>query len=162
MLIAEKYMFKGVKNYFTNSFLYQDPLEATEDPSLEDSDSDNEVDTEPEPKEKCLWELNPLIMSIDKLDFNNTANNVGEWSISENFDLAYLSALASDSVSSDTSTDVNSDPLSTIDVLTSLHAPVRSSFMVHEKTSDAQGAFFEVPTKHKGQKSFYSEDSSLS
>ena len=24
--------------------------------------------------------------------------------------------------------------------------------MVHEKTSDAQGAFFEVPTKHKGQK----------
>jgi len=24
--------------------------------------------------------------------------------------------------------------------------------MVHEKTSDAQGAFFEVPAKHKGQK----------
>jgi len=39
-----------------------------------------------------------------------------------------------------------------MDTLTSLHAPIRSSFIVHEKISDAQGAFFEVPAKHKGQK----------
>ena len=49
-----------------------------------------------------------------------------------------------------TSTDVDSDPLSVIDVLISLH--VRSSFMMHEKTSDKHGAFFEVPAKHKSQK----------
>ena len=66
--------------------------------------------------------------------------------------MAYPSALASDFVLSYTSTDVNSDPLSAIDALTSLHAPVKSQFMVHEKTSDVQGSFFEVPTKHKGQK----------
>ena len=70
----------------------------------------------------------------------------------ENLDLAYLSALASDSVPSDASTDVDSDPLSAINDLTSLHAPTRSSLMVHEKTSNAQGAFFEVPAKHKSQK----------
>jgi len=56
---------------------------------------------------------------------------------------------SSDSVPSDTITDIDSDPLSTIDALTSLYAPVRSSLMVHEMTSEVQGAFFEVPTKHK-------------
>jgi len=128
-------------------------LEAVEDPSPEDSDYGNKADIKPEPEEEWLWELNPLKTSIDKLDFNNTANDVGEWYINENLDLAYLSALASNFVPSDTSTGVDSDPLFTIDVLTSLHVAVRSSFMVHEKTNDAQGAFFEVPAKHKDQKS---------
>ena len=48
-------------------------------------------------------------MSIDKLDFNTTANVEGEWFINEDFDLVYFSAFASDSISSDTSTDVDSD-----------------------------------------------------
>jgi len=104
----------------------------------------------PEPKEECLWELNPLVTSVDKPDFNNTTDDVGEWYINENLYLTYLSALVSTSVLSDASTNIDSDLLSAIDVLTSLHAPVRSSFMVHEKTSDAQEAFSEVPAKHKG------------
>jgi len=29
---------------------------------------------EPEAEEKCLWEINPLVTSVDKLDFNTTAN----------------------------------------------------------------------------------------
>jgi len=33
---------------------------------------------EPEPEEEYLWEINPLIMSVDTLDFNNTANVEGE------------------------------------------------------------------------------------
>ena len=91
-------------------------------------------------------------MSIDKLDFNNSANVEGEWFINENLYLAFLSVLASDSVLSDTSTDVDNDPLSAIDALTSLNTPVTSSLMLDEKISEAQGAFFEVPAKHKGQK----------
>jgi len=71
--------------------------------------------------------------------------------------LDYLSRLASNSVPSDTITDVDNDPLFAIDALTSLHALIRSSFMVHDKTSDAQGAFFEVPSKYKGQKSILFE-----
>jgi len=35
----------------------------------------------------------PLVMSVDKLGFNNTANDIGEWYINENLDLAYLFAL---------------------------------------------------------------------
>jgi len=66
--------------------------------------------------------------------------------------LAYLSVLASDSIPLDINTDIEICPLSVIDALTSLQSPVRSSFMVCEKTIDAQGAFFEVPAKHKGQK----------
>ena len=40
----------GVENYFTDSFLYQDPLEAVEGPSLEDLNS-SEAGTEPKVEE---------------------------------------------------------------------------------------------------------------
>ena len=65
--------------------------------------------------------------------------------------MTYLFALASDSVPSDTSADVDSDILSAIDALTSLHTLVKSSLMVHESASDKHGAFLKVPTKNKGQ-----------
>ena len=78
----------------------------------------NEADTEPEAEEECLWELNPLVTSINKLDVNNPANDVGEWYINEGLDLAYFSVFASDSVPSDASTDVDDDPWSAIDALT--------------------------------------------
>ena len=48
-------------------------------------------------------------MSINKLDVNNTANDVGEWYINEELDLVYFSVFASDSVPLDTSTDVGDD-----------------------------------------------------
>ena len=76
-LIAEKHPFKRIGNYFTNSLLYQDPLELVADPTREDHDSGNEADTEPEPEEECLWKINPLVISIDKLNFNTTANVEG-------------------------------------------------------------------------------------
>ena len=63
-------------------------------------------------------------MSIDKLNFNNTANDLGEWYINEDLDLAYFSMLASDSVPSDTSIDVDSDHVSAVHALTSLHTPI--------------------------------------
>jgi len=71
--------------------------------------------------------------SIGKLRSNATANVEGEWFINKDLDLAYISVLASDSVPSDTSTDVDSDPWSAMIALTSLHAPVKSSLLVCEK-----------------------------
>ena len=56
------------------------------------------------------WELNLRVTSINKLDVNNIANDVGEWYINEELDLAYFSVFASDSVPSNTSTDVGDDP----------------------------------------------------
>ena len=121
-------------------------------PSPDKPDSGNEADVEPKAKEECLWELNPLVTSINKLDVNNTANDVGEWYINEELDLAYFSVFASDSVSSDTSTDIGDDPWSAIDALTSLHVPVRSSFLVYQGVSDAQGSLFKVSVRCKGQR----------
>jgi len=123
-LIAEKYPFKGVDNDFTDSILYQDSLEVAENPSPEDPDSGNKADAEIEPEEECLWELNYFVTSIDKLNFNNIANDLGEWYINEDLDLAYFSMLASDSVPSDTSIDVDSDHVSAVHALTSLHTPI--------------------------------------
>ena len=53
---------------------------------------------------------------------------------------------------SDTSTDVNDDLWSTIDALTSLHAPLRSSFTACQRFSDVQETFFKVAARRKGQK----------
>ena len=67
-LIAERHPFKGVENYFTDSLLYQDFLEADKNPQSEEPEYGNEADVEPETEKECLWELNPFIMSIDKLN----------------------------------------------------------------------------------------------
>jgi len=84
-------------------------VETNENPQLEEPDSCNEADTEPE-KEECMWELDPLVTSINKLDVDDTANDVGGWYINEELDLAYFSVFVSDSVPSDTSTEVDDDP----------------------------------------------------
>ena len=107
MLIAERHSFKGVENYFTDSLLYQDSLETNEKQQPEEPGSGNEADTEPEER---MWELNPLVMSINKLDVNNTTDNVGEWYINEELNMAYFSIFASDSIPSDTNTEVDNHP----------------------------------------------------
>jgi len=50
-LIVEGHPFKRVENYFVDSFLYLDSLETDENLQLEESDSGNEADMEPEAKE---------------------------------------------------------------------------------------------------------------
>jgi len=149
-LIAKRHPFKGVENYFTDFLLYQDSLETNENPQPEELDSGNEADVEPEAEEECLWELNPLVTSVNKLDVNNTANDVGEWYINEELDLAYFSVFASDFMPSYTSTDLGDDPWSKINALTSLHAPVRSSLTTYLSVSETQGSFFEVSARCKG------------
>jgi len=67
--------------------------------------------------------------------------------------LAYFSVFASNSVPSDTSTDVDSDLWLALNVLRSLCALIKSFLMVHEKIGDAREAFFEVPAKRNSQKS---------
>ena len=65
--------------------------------------------TEPE-EDECLWEINPLVTSIKKLDFDTTAKVESEWFINEDLYLTYFSVFASYFVPSDTSTDVGSSP----------------------------------------------------
>ena len=97
-MIAKRHPFKGVENYFTDFLLYQDSLETNENPQTEEPDSGSEADVESEAEKEYLWELNPLVTSINKLDVNNTANDVGEWYINEELYLAYFSMFASNSI----------------------------------------------------------------
>jgi len=62
---------------FTDFLLYQDSLEAIENPHQEELDSSNEADMEPE-EDECLWEINSLVTGIGKLDFDTTADVEGE------------------------------------------------------------------------------------
>jgi len=59
---------------------------------------------------------------------------------------------ASDSVPSDTSTDVDDDPWSAIDAMTSLDVPVRSSLTAYQGVSETHRSLFMVPARHKGQR----------
>ena len=77
ILIVERHPFKGVENYFTDFLLYQDSLEVDKNSHPEEPDSGKETDTKPEENE-CLWEINLLVMSIDKLNFDTIANVEGE------------------------------------------------------------------------------------
>jgi len=151
-LIAKRHPFKMVENYFADSLLYQDSLETNENPQPEELDSGNEADVVSEAEEECLWGLNPLVTSINKLDDNNTANDVGEWYINEELDLAYFFLFTFDSVPLDTSTDVGDDPWSAIAALTLLHVPMRSSLTAYQSVSDAQGSLFKVPARRNGQR----------
>ena len=87
----------------------------------------------------------------NKLDVDNTTDDVGGWYINEELDLAYFSVFASDSVPSDTSTDVD-DLWSAMDALTSLHVLVKSSFETCQNVGDAQESTFMVPARRKGKK----------
>lgn len=51
ILVANKQPFKGVENYYTDAPLYMDPWKVDLQPEV--PDSNNEVDTEPEPAEDC-------------------------------------------------------------------------------------------------------------
>ena len=80
MLITERHPFKRVENYFTAFLFYQDSLETDENPYPKEPGFSNEADTEPE-EDECLWEINLLVTSINKLDFDTTANVEGECSL---------------------------------------------------------------------------------
>ena len=98
------------------------------------------------------WELDLLVTSINKFGVDNTTDDVGGWYINEELNLAYFSVFASDSVPSDTSTEMDDDLWSAIDDLTSLHVPVKSSFETYQDAGDAQESVFIVPARRKGQK----------
>jgi len=99
-----------------------------------------------------MWELDPLVTSINKLDVNNTANDVGRWYINDELNLTYFPLLASNSVPSDTSTEVDNDPWSVMDALTSMHVPIWSPLEMYQDVGDAQESVFIVPARRKGQK----------
>ena len=87
-LIAEKYPFRGVENFHTDSVFYSESQEE------EDVDSGNEADVESDPEGNCPWELNFDV--IGSVENNNNVPSEGEWCINEDFILTYLFDESSD------------------------------------------------------------------
>lgn len=61
MLVTKRQPFRGVENYFTNSVLYRDSLEA--DPQPEEPDYGDNADIESESDDEYTWELDYSIMA---------------------------------------------------------------------------------------------------
>lgn len=102
-LITDKQSLNGVENYFTNSLLYRDSLEAN--PQSEEQDSGIEMDTESESEDECTQELDYSVLGVNKSYVINTADIDGKWYINEDRELACLSRCLSKFVPSDTNID---------------------------------------------------------
>jgi len=59
-------------------YIYQDSLETDENLQPKEPVFGKEADAKPEIEEECLWEINPLVTSVDKLNFDTTTNIRGE------------------------------------------------------------------------------------
>ncbi|XP_020266667.1 uncharacterized protein LOC109842175 [Asparagus officinalis] len=143
-LIAEKYPFRGVENFHTDSVFY---LESQE---KEDVDSGNEADVEPDPQGNCPWELNFDV--IGSVENNNNVPSEGEWCINEDFILAYLSDESFKVGQIVNDRDAGTHSWHALCTEACLTMPIKSSFASNEEVEDAQKAFYKVPSKRKGQK----------
>ena len=68
-------LFKGVKNYFTDSLLYQEDNELVKKLFPNDTDSGNEVDLESEEDALATFIIEPIAAYLDDPDCNNFADN---------------------------------------------------------------------------------------
>ena len=68
---------------------------------------------------------------------------------------------ASDSVPSDTSTEVDNDSWSAMDALTSLHVPMKSSLKTYQDVGDGKNQYSWSQQDAKAKNQFFSERLSL-
>lgn len=128
-LSTNKQPFKRVEMYFTYTMLYEDAFEATNDMTKESEDNRNEANSEPElvEDEDDEYEINPFTENFSKFNVINTADETSEWVINENIKFSFAPAVASDSMSSCTGTEV--DSLSELEILVKFNLPIRPSLV---------------------------------
>ena len=66
-VFAEKQPFKGVENYFTEAVLYQEANKVVKELLLEDVDSGNEVDLEPEENMPATFAFKPIVAYLNDI-----------------------------------------------------------------------------------------------
>ena len=70
-VFTEKQPFKGVENYFTDAFLYQEANEVAKVPLLEDDDSGNEMDSQLEEDTPATFACEPIVAYVNNPQCNN-------------------------------------------------------------------------------------------
>ena len=64
-VFAEKQPFKGVENYFTDIFLYEEANKVAKEMLLEDDDSGNEADSESEEDTLATLAFKPIVAYLN-------------------------------------------------------------------------------------------------
>jgi len=90
MVFAEKQPFKGVENYFTDALFYEEGNEVAKEPLLEDDDSDNGADSDPEEDTPTTFSFKPIVAYFNDHEYNNPIEDDGQWVIHENITFDYL------------------------------------------------------------------------
>ena len=88
-VFAEKQPFKGVENYFTDAFIYQEANKVVKEPLLEDDDSSNEADSESEEDTPTTLTFEPIVAYFNDSKCNNPIEDDCEWVINENVTFDY-------------------------------------------------------------------------
>ena len=69
-MFVEKQPFKGVKNYFTDTLLYQEVGETSKESLPDNDDSGNETDSESEADMPAILVSEPIIACFNNLQCN--------------------------------------------------------------------------------------------
>ena len=88
-VFAEKYPFKGVKNYFTDALLYQEAGETPKEPLPDDDESGNEAASESETGMPVILIGEPIIACLNNPLCNTPSEDEGEWVINDNISFDY-------------------------------------------------------------------------
>ena len=92
-VFAEVQQFKGMKNYFTDSLLYQEDIESLKQSLPDDIDSGNEADSKSEEDAPTTISIESIVTYLNDYDCNSQAENEGEWSLMRILFLITLCAL---------------------------------------------------------------------
>ena len=70
-MFDEKQLFKSVKNYFTDALLYQEANKVAKESLLEEDDSGNKVDSEPEEDTPATFSFKLIVAYFNDSECNN-------------------------------------------------------------------------------------------
>jgi len=125
MVFAKVKLFKGVKNYFMDSLLYQEDIKPLKQSLPDDVDGGNEADSESEEDASATISVEPIVAYLDDFDCNNSVENESEWVLNENIAFDYSLCLE------DVSANVRS-----------LHMPLPISKIAYMHIQDNEGFVF--------------------
>jgi len=134
-VFAKKQLFKGVENYFTDALLYQEANKVAKEPLLDDDDSGNEEDSEPEEDMPTTFAFKPIVAYLNNPECNNPIEDDEEWVINENITCDHPMSVDLYKSANDTS----------------LHMPLSMLIVTSTPVENGEGSVFMVPPSKRNQ-----------
>ena len=128
--------FKGLKNYFTDSLLYQENNKSVKQSLPNDVDSGNEVNSESEEDAPATFSIEPIVAFLNDPDCNYPTENEGEWILNKNIVFYYSLCLG--------------DVFKSVDI-SLLHMPLPVSEMICMHIEDNEGSIFIAPLSKRDE-----------